>query len=61
MTLSPPRTRAYFYGALTGAFTTLALVARGDPDRPSALPFAVVALCCGYLAVAAEERAQAGE
>jgi hypothetical protein len=61
MSLRRSRRRAYLYGALTGAFTVLAFVASGDGDRGSPLPFAALALLAGYLAVAAEERAQAAE
>lgn len=59
MGLGPNRVRAYTCGALTGAFTALALVARGDEDRPSASLLFALAAVCGFLSVRYEERATA--
>jgi hypothetical protein len=47
--------RVAYGGALTGSFTTIALLADGIGGR---WPWVVGALVCGALAVAFEERAQ---
>ena len=60
MSLHPKRTRAYLCGALTGAFTVLALVGRRDSRLGSRLAL-VTALVFGALAVAYEEAAQGGQ
>jgi hypothetical protein len=54
MSLPADRARAYGFGALTGAFAAVALLARG---RRRALA-AAASLVCGALAVALEERQQ---
>jgi len=55
MALGRDRRVAYGCGALTGSFTTIALLADGIGGR---WPWVVGALVCGALAVAFEERAQ---
>ncbi|MFB6193887.1 MAG: hypothetical protein ABEI75_02375 [Halobaculum sp.] len=59
MTLSIDRRRAYTFGALTGASSTLAVVAARRGRRGRAALAAVTAVACGALAVVFEERAQA--
>ncbi len=56
MSLSPSRTLAYLFGALTGAFAAVWTVALTDDDAPG-VRWAVLSLACGALAVALEERA----
>jgi hypothetical protein len=58
MSLHPKRTRAYLCGALTGAFTVVALVARRGGARWPSRVASVAALVCGALSVAYEEAAQ---
>lgn len=57
MSLHPQRTRAYLCGALAGAFTAVALLARDDTGWPSRAA-GLAALVCGALSVAYEEAAQ---
>jgi drug/metabolite transporter (DMT)-like permease len=59
MSLSPARTRAYWFGALAGAFGALAVVASRDRNGTEAGVAAACAAVCGALAVGFEERAQA--
>jgi hypothetical protein len=58
MTLSTARRRAYSFGALAGAFSAVAVLARKDGRRGVSLATAGLALVCGALAVGFEERAQ---
>lgn len=56
VSLPPDRARAYGFGALTGAFAAVALLARGR--RRARAAAAATSLACGALAVAFEERQQ---
>jgi hypothetical protein len=58
MSLHPMRTRAYLCGALTGAFSAVALLGRRDGSRRTSWLALCAALVCGGLAVAFEEAAQ---
>jgi hypothetical protein len=58
MSLHPQRTRAYLCGALTGAFTVVALLGRRDGAHRWPWLATVAALVCGALSVAYEEAAQ---
>jgi hypothetical protein len=60
VTLSTTRTRAYGFGALTGAFAAVALVAARE-GRGGTRAAVAASLACGALAVAFEERAQREE
>jgi hypothetical protein len=57
MSLHPKRTRSYLCGALTGAFTVVALLGRRESRRLSWLALGA-AVVFGVLSVAYEEAAQ---
>lgn len=57
MSLSAHRARAYLFGACTGAFTALSVVAYRQGRRATVIAFGLLALACGSRSVVNEERA----